>query len=419
MAKIITQINVFDYSEIDELGDLERFKLCIDGIDDEELVNCLEAKRGNGRDDYPVAAMLNSIYAMKIFGHKTIESFRREMSRNSQLREICGWGKTKMGRKHLVPPARAFSNFINNLIQYQELIDEIFDKSVSFMYENVEGFGEIVAGDGKIISSYANSNATDSTHTDRRSETEAAFTKKEYHYNDKDGNEKTKTTTFFGYRAHIACDVKTELPIAITVTPANIDEKKEMKKILDNFKDNWKKSTKYVLLDRGYDSKELHNKVIEIGAKPIIDKRNMWKDGSKTKQYKDTDIVYDQEGNVYFVDENLKNHPMKYLGYDKERDALRYGYADKVYRINRTEDERIFTPVARNSKKYKRLYAGRTSVERLNGRLDRDYNFEDHTIRGLSKMTFTIKLSAIIMLAMAKARIKKGQKNYASLYKIA
>ena len=34
--------------------------------------------------------MLNLVYAMKIFGHKSAESFRRELSRNSGLRKVCG-----------------------------------------------------------------------------------------------------------------------------------------------------------------------------------------------------------------------------------------------------------------------------------------------------------------------------------------
>lgn len=127
----------------------------------------------------------------------------------------------------------------------------------------------------------------------------------------------------------------------------------------------------------------------------------------------------DVKGNVFFVDKPDEYTPMKYKGYDKDRDALRYEHKDKVYRIKRSENPRIFTPLARQSKKFKRLYKGRTSVERLNGRLDRDYMFEDHFIRGLAKMNFMVKLSAIIMLAMAKAHVKNKQINYASLYNIA
>jgi len=38
MANIITQINLFDYTEIEELGDLERLDLALAGIKDEKLM---------------------------------------------------------------------------------------------------------------------------------------------------------------------------------------------------------------------------------------------------------------------------------------------------------------------------------------------------------------------------------------------
>lgn len=40
----------------------------------------------------------------------------------------------------------------------------------------------------------------------------------------------------------------------------------------------------------------------------------------------------------------------------------------------------MFTPAARDSYKWDRLYKKRTGVERINGRVDRDYKFEKHTI---------------------------------------
>jgi len=85
----ISQISIFDYSEIENLGDLEKLKLLFGNINDNELCEKLEIERKNGRNDYPVRTMLNLIYAMKIFGHRSIESFRRELNRNSQLRIVC------------------------------------------------------------------------------------------------------------------------------------------------------------------------------------------------------------------------------------------------------------------------------------------------------------------------------------------
>ena len=99
----ISQISIFDYSEIEILGDLERLKLFFENVNDEKLCKTLEEERKNGRNDYPIRTMLNLIYAMKIFGHRSVESFRRELNRNSQLRIACGLseGEYKYFKKNI------------------------------------------------------------------------------------------------------------------------------------------------------------------------------------------------------------------------------------------------------------------------------------------------------------------------------
>ena len=54
------------------------------------------------------------------------------------------------------------------------------------------------------------------------------------------------------------------------------------------------------------------------------------------------------------------------------------------------------------------LYKGRTVVERLNGRIDRDFMFEDHCIRGLKKMRLMVSLTLLIMNSMALGKIRRG-----------
>ncbi len=116
--------------------------------------------------------------------------------------------------------------------------------------------------------------------------------------------------------------------------------------------------------------------------------------------------------------EKQEYEKLKYLGYDKENQALRYGRytkGKKVYRVPLSTDYRIFVPVARDSKKFKTKYKMRTEVERLNGRLDRDYMFNDHFIRGQEKMELMVDLSFVVMLTMAKGHIKNKQENIRSL----
>ena len=129
----------------------------------------------------------------------------------------------------------------------------------------------------------------------------------------------------------------------------------------------------------------------------------------------DTDLVYSFNGKVYFVDENGEKIELLYKGYDKSRDAARYGFYPRhndkrIFRIPLETDRRIFTTVARNSKKWKRLYDMRSGIERMNGRIDRDYKFEKHTIRGLEKMEMFLTVTFIVNLTLAKSKIEAGIK---------
>ena len=71
--KIISQITVFDYSEIEILGDLERCKLLIDNVPDGEIIKKLSEIRGKGRNEYPIIPVWNSLLIMPAIECSTIE----------------------------------------------------------------------------------------------------------------------------------------------------------------------------------------------------------------------------------------------------------------------------------------------------------------------------------------------------------
>ena len=76
---------------VENLGDLERLRLLIDHLPDEGLLTMLQKKRSKGRDDYPVVAMWHAVLAGVVFQHASASSLVRELSRNAQLRFICGF----------------------------------------------------------------------------------------------------------------------------------------------------------------------------------------------------------------------------------------------------------------------------------------------------------------------------------------
>ena len=435
--KIITQISLFDDTQNENLGDLERLQKVFDNLPDEKLIQKLKEKRGKGRNEWPVEAMWNSLIASFIFDHDSIASLLRELNRNSQLRIICGfqphiysvltdrkdeYGKRiRESRYKLAPTASAYTNFLNNLKECEDELREMFDTLVKYMYENLNGFGEIIAADGKAIQSYAR--RISEKNRGNRGEMDANWCQKNYTTTKPDGEKVVKTKKWFGFRLHLLSDATYELPIDYEVTKASNSEVKEIEKLLDNIKEKYPEKLekcRYFLADKGYDSTELIERFSTEGTAPVIDIRNMWQ-GDETKQFKDTNIVYDYKGSVYYITDSGEKIELIYKGYDKSRNSQRYGfhpkYHDKrIFRIPLKTDPRIFTKVARNSKKWKRLYKKRTSIERVNGRIDRDFQFEKHTIRGLKKMKMFLTVTFIVQLTLAKAKIESGITNGLARY---
>ena len=427
--RIITQLSLFDDTQNENLGDLERLQNVFENIPDENLIRKLKEIRGKGRNEWPVEAMWNSFIASFIFDHDSAASLLRELNRNSQLRILCGFQphmysvltkeKDEYGRRiresryKLAPTASAYTNFLNNLKECQKELREMFDILVGYMYEHLYDFGAVLAADGKAIQTFAA--RISQKDSGNRGERDADWCKKTYTATKADGEKITRTKKWFGFRLHLISDATYELPVDFEVTKASNSEVKETEKVLRKMKEkNPQKIEKcdYFLADRGYDSTELIQWLTTEGIAPIIDIRNLWK-GEETKQFKNTDLIYNYKGTVYYVSETGENIELVYRGYDKSRDCHRYGFHPKyhdsrIFRIPLKTDPRIFTRVARNSKKWKRLYKKRTSIERINGRIDRDYQFEKHTIRGLDKMKLFLTVTFIIQLALAKAKIEKG-----------
>ncbi|WP_160112440.1 transposase [Salicibibacter kimchii] len=73
------------------------------------------------------------------------------------------------------------------------------------------------------------------------------------------------------------------------------------------------------------------------------------------------------------------------------------------FRIPIAEDRRVFSPIDRASYTWKKEYAKRTSVERVNSRLDVSFGFEQHTTHGQRKMRMKTGL------AMALGHIQEGR----------
>ncbi|UYM83015.1 transposase [Heyndrickxia coagulans] len=420
---IIPQMSLFTWKEIEILGDLDRLRLVLDYMPDEAFMQSLEKKRGKGRNDYPVRAMWNSILAGIVFQHESIEKLRRELSRNGQLREMCGF-------EGQVPTSYAYTRFLKSLIRDEEMMDKMFETLVEQLLERLPDFGKRLAIDSKAISSFSKHPNKHETEDGRR-DLHANHSQKVYSGVTKEGNPWQKVVKWFGYKLHLVVDATYELPVTFKVTKASESDITEGHKLLEQMEEKQPKLLKTAETmagDRGYDDTKLITKLWDTyKIKPIIDIRNMWKDPDKTRLLPGKEnVVYNYKGTVSCVcPETGKQREMCNGGFEKDRQKLKKlcpakqmgvtceGKAQcpvaQGLRISLSEDRRIFTPIDRSSYKWKKEYNRRTAVERVNSRLDTSFGFELHTIRGMAKMKLRCGLALCVMLAMALGRIKENQ----------
>ena len=424
----IPQKALFEWNDVEDIGDLVRLQFVIDNLPDEPLMYALEEKRGKGRDDYPVRAVWNSILAGVAFSHETIESLRREMQRNGQLRDMCGFDPLLGPRS--VPPSYVYSRFLYSLIEHQHLVDQMFERMVHEYGQLHDDFGRVLAVDGKALPSYApgeKKNGCDKG--DHRGEHDARWGKHEYRGIDEKGTPWKTVKSWFGFTLHLVVDANHELPVGYEITDASVNEMPVANVLLDSLDEDypWLVSRcEYLCGDRGLDDGKLVAGAWDkYEIKPVIDIRNCWKDPDETKLVPGTEnVVYDFKGTVKCVcPRHGKEREMGYGGFEKERNTHKYRCPARHYgyecagmaeckithsvRIPLSTDRRVFTPLARSTYKWEDMYDKRTAVERVNSRLDTSFGFEHHTIRGLAKMQFRISMAFCVMLAIAIGWTKK------------
>jgi hypothetical protein len=437
MAKLMTRY-LFSWKDVEARSDLERLKLVLEHLPDEALMEAMEKHRKWGRDDYPIRPVWNSVLAGIVYQHPSIDSLRRELSRNGELRGVCGFDPHRGSGG--VPPPWVYTRFLELLFRFKAEIDGMFDRLVDELKVLLPDLGFSVAVDSKGVNSAGK--PTKKAEKDGRRDMDADWGKKAYRGQREDGTLWEKVVTWFGYKIHLLVDTQYEMPIGYEVTRASASDTKHLlplvegvkKKHLEIYKDIDKAAA-----DKGYDSEENCRRLYdEHEIKPVIDIRRMWRD-KETKLLDPgcaDNIVYDEVGAVYCIcPKTGEQRPMSYGGFEKDRMALKYVCPVKAYglrcsgsdecehamkseRVSLEIDRRIFTPVSRSSYAWERDYKKRTAVERVNSRLDVSFGFEKHFIRGQRKMEIRVGLALCVMLAMAVGRIKeKHQELMRSLVK--
>jgi hypothetical protein len=353
-----------------------------------------------------------------------------------------------------VPMSWNFSRFLKNVIELEDehtMISEMVRRLRENLMAELPDFGKHLGYDGKAIDSY--STGQENRETGQTSDPDANWGKHETSGFDKDGNLWKKVKSWFGYGLHLIADTVYEIPVAFSVTAASASESVELGSLIQN---SFEQSPALAQrcedfsADRGLDSGGIKAMLWDdYRIRPVIDIRELWRQEKDEPGYDpekpitralfdqrvDT-IVHTEKGTLHCIcPATGEQRDMAFQGFEANRNTLKYrcpaaagGYECKgrkecselgqvnpsaygrSIRINITkEDRRIFTPTPYGSPSWERIYNRRSSLERINNRIDNSFGFEKHYIRGGAKMQTRVGLAIAVMMAMALGHARAGR----------
>jgi len=200
------QPSLFSWQQVDSASDLDRPRLVLSVLPDEELVRLLEQRRGRGRDDYPVRPMWNALIAGIVFQHPSAAALIRELWRNGELRQLGGFDPLRgMGA---APTDDAFGRFVELIIEHREKLVQMFHRQLEQLSRELPELGRRLAVDSKAIASAGKpvKDEQKQKEPDGRRDLEADWGNKTYKGTRADGTAGEKVVRWFGYKLHLLVD---------------------------------------------------------------------------------------------------------------------------------------------------------------------------------------------------------------------
>lgn len=412
---------LFAWDALEDSPTLKTIQELLNIIPDQTLLDSLRAARGKGRDDVPVHVAWGVLVLSVALRHTTIESCLAELRRNESLRKLIG-----IESEDAVPQKWNLSRFLDRLGEAPHLthLHAIFDTMVQRLGTAVPDLGRHTAGDATSL------NARRKQGKRARAEEEqglpqASGGRKEY---TDDAGQVTKIVEWFGFKLHLLVDVKHEVSLAYKITDTKAGDGETLPAILADAQANLPASRIQTLAyDKAADNNDVHKLLSKHHIRPVIQNRSLWKDHQEEMlpgHDGNSNIVYDEAGTVYCYDrvsEPMVRHRMAYIGYEPARETIKYrcpamheGWvcpmsatcnAGKKYgrtiRVPRSIDLRRFPAVPRATKKFERLYKGRTAVERVNARLKIFWGADDGNLTGSRRLFALLGVILVVHAAFA------------------
>lgn len=412
---------LFAWECLDDSPSLATVKELLATIPDGPLLESLRQSRGKGRDDYPVHVLWGVLLLASVLRHPTIEGCLAELRRNAGLRRLIG-----IESEDQVPKKWNMSRFQEVLGEepHRTHLKAIFSTIVRKLGSVVSDLGKHTAGDATALNARRKP-ATAAEAEAAQGLPQASGGRKEY--TDDDGKV-TEVVEWFGFKLHLLVDVKHEVALSYEITDTKAGDGETLPTIVAQAQEALPEGRiKTLAYDKAADTNDVHGLLSAEGIKPIIHNRKLWKEEPERMlpgHDGNSNIVYDEAGTVFCYDrvsEPMVRHAMAYIGHEPQRQTLKYrcpakheGWecpmskicnAGKSYgmtvRVPREIDLRRFPELPRATKKFERLYKGRTAVERVNARLKVFWGADDGNIRGSRRFFAQVGVVMVVHAAFA------------------
>lgn len=422
---------LFAWECLEDHPSLKTIRDFLASIPDGALLEGLRRWRGKGRNDYPVSVLWGTLLLTIALRHTMIEQCLAELRRNEGLRRLIG-----IESEDSVPKKWSMSRFLAVLGQepHFSAVRAIFDQIIRRLGDAAPDLGKHTAGDSTGLSARRSAavkreiaSRGEEVVLDEHGLPLPSGGRKEYR---DDAGKVTKVLEWFGYKGHLLVDVQHEVILAWHVTSTKVTDGDMIDPLLEQAENNLPEDRiKTLAYDKAADDTAIHELLQDKDIQPVIQIRSCWQNQTEKLvpgQERRGNIVHDEAGTVFCYDTRSQppvRHKMAYTGHEPERGTLKYrcpaqhdGWscpassicnAGKSYgltvRVKQELDLRRFPPIPRATKKFERLYNGRTAVERVNSRLKVFWGTDDGNITGASR--FHAYFGAVMIVHAAFATL--------------
>jgi hypothetical protein len=433
---------------------LREVKDFLDGLEecDGEVVDALVAERGHGRDDYPAVAMWR-LMAVQLYLRKgKFSDLLAELRRNAEFAELLGFKEVLPGIFD-VPDAPAVSRLHKKLKSeaYLGRLEDVLKKSARLTRKEDPKIGQNTAEDSTDIRTHGHPTRHEGDPEKEKPATdpEASWSVKTRRWVDKKGKHEEKKTCF-GYKGCLNVDVTHPVVLEAQTVSGSTSDQEVAIPVLQGAVDVVGPDTmKTCAEDKGFDSAEnVREAYRDLRVAVIVPVRDVPEELERLPA-EDREVALEPGGNVVrdiYTGEvacyertnggQSIRREMKYAGFEKGRETHKFrcplgasarsscsafgtcsaggcGNQGRQVRVDMETDIRRFAPIYPRSKKWKRLYNGRTAVERVNSYLKEVLRLEDHCLRGLAAISLRVLLASVTLnirtlLALRAAKATKA-----------